>query len=103
MGAVCLPTWPKIITCHGLREIGLLICGFFHPKKASERNFFHSFSRNPWQVIISGPVDMQIKIFNAQGRDGNGNDRKNFTASVAGNGNGKLARTISHWRQGQLV
>ena len=30
---------------------------FDHPHKAGERNFFHPVSRNPWEVIISGPVD----------------------------------------------
>ena len=29
---------------------------FAHPQKAGERNFFHSVSRNLWEVIISGPV-----------------------------------------------
>ena len=29
---------------------------FVHPKKAGERNFFHPVSRNPWEVIISGPI-----------------------------------------------
>ena len=31
---------------------------FVHPQKAGERNFFHPVSRNPWEVIISGPVDI---------------------------------------------
>ena len=30
---------------------------FVHPQKAGECNFFHPVSRNPWEVIISGPVD----------------------------------------------
>ena len=29
---------------------------FVHPQKAGERNFFNPVSRNPWEVIISGPV-----------------------------------------------
>ena len=31
---------------------------FVHPQKAGERNFFHPVSRNPWEVIISGPVKL---------------------------------------------
>ena len=33
---------------------------FVHPQKAGERNFFHPVSRNPWEVIISGPVDDSV-------------------------------------------
>ena len=29
---------------------------FVHPQMAGERKLFHSVSRNPWEVIISGPV-----------------------------------------------
>ena len=29
---------------------------FVHPQKADERNYFNPVSRNPWEVIISGPV-----------------------------------------------
>ena len=29
---------------------------FVQPQKTGERNFFHPVSRNPWEVIILGPV-----------------------------------------------
>ena len=30
---------------------------FVHPQQAGEGNCFHPVSRNPWEVIISGPVE----------------------------------------------
>ena len=36
--------------------------GFVHPKKAGEHNFFHPVSRNPWQVIILGPVRLTQNV-----------------------------------------
>ena len=38
---------------------------FVHPLKASRHNFFHSVSRNPWEVIIFGPVADHHYIINA--------------------------------------
>ena len=57
-------TGPEIITSHGLREIenSVIEVRFVHTLKASERNFFHSISRNPWEVIISGPVLLLLFI-----------------------------------------
>ena len=39
---------------------------FVHPQKAGEHNFFHPVSRNPWEVIISGPVQCTSFMNNPQ-------------------------------------